>query len=72
MKNVIAYTIDDFAAALGRQRWWVHEQIKRHGLPYFKIGRNTYIRRADADKWLEQFPVKCRNYVETEQKKSAG
>ncbi|WP_423415543.1 helix-turn-helix domain-containing protein [Hyphomicrobium sp. B1] len=72
MKNEIAYTLEDFAAALGRKRWWVHEQIKRQGLPYFKIGRNTYIRRADADKWLEQFPVKCGLDVETAPKKSAG
>ncbi len=64
MKNELAYTLDDFAAALGMKRWWVHEQIKRGQLPYFKIGRRTYIRRVDADKWLEQFPVKRGRDVE--------
>ena len=57
MKNELAYTVDDFAAAVGMRRWWVHQKIKDGELPYFKIGRRTYIRRADAQQWLDSFPV---------------
>lgn len=57
-KNELVYTIRDFATAVGMTPWWVHMQISNGGLPHLKIGRRTFIRRADADEWLAKFPVR--------------
>lgn len=57
-KNELVYTIKDFATAVGMTPWWVHMQITNSGLPHIKIGRRTYIRRDDAQEWIDRFQVR--------------
>lgn len=64
MKNEISYSIDDLAAAVGISRWSIHDAMKKGEIPFFKIGRRTFIHRNDAKAWIKQFQVRRGHNVE--------
>jgi len=58
VKNEISYSIDDLAAAVGLSRWSIHDAMKKGEIPFFKIGRRTFVHRNDAKAWIKTFEVK--------------
>jgi len=58
VKNELSYSIDDLASAVGLSRWSIHDAMKKGEIPFFKIGRRTFIHRNDAKAWIKNFEVK--------------
>ena len=46
-------TIKECAAYLGATKQFLYQQIKKHDLPMYKVGRRTYLRQADLVKLFQ-------------------
>jgi hypothetical protein len=51
----LSHSIANFAALTDIPRSRLYEDIKAGRLRIFKVGRRTFIRGADGDRYLEQF-----------------
>jgi excisionase family DNA binding protein len=58
VKYELSYTIDGLAAAVGISRWSIHDAMKKGEIPFFKIGRRTFIHKNDAKEWIKKFEVR--------------
>jgi excisionase family DNA binding protein len=47
-------TVDQLALALGVSRRWVYEQVEKHDLPAYKLGRSLRFELAAVWAWLDR------------------
>ena len=46
-------TVDQLAAALGRDRKWIYRAAERHGAPAYHVGRSVYCDPEEWRAWLD-------------------
>lgn len=50
--DIEVMTAQEVADLLRVSRWSVYEMVKRHDIPFFKIGRSVRFNRADIVEWM--------------------
>ncbi|WP_041458719.1 excisionase family DNA-binding protein [Ammonifex degensii] len=54
MADRIAYSIPEFAAAVGLGKSLIYELVKRGEIPSIRVGRRILIPRSAAEEWLRR------------------
>lgn len=50
--DIEVMTAQEVADLLRVSRWSVYEMVKRHDIPFFKVGRSVRFDRGDVGEWL--------------------